>query len=268
MNWPVLDFSAISNKSNLGRLLRIPLRLVPRSAIVPILQGPLRGKRWIVGSQNHGFWLGSFEAQKVRVFCSTVSHGDTVYDIGANVGYYTLLAATLIGSEGKVVAFEPVTHNLAYLRQHLQMNHVANAYVVPAAVSDACGYHSFDESTSHAKGHLSNAGELTVETVTVDHFTTTHRNLTPTCLKIDVEGAEFQVLQGATSTLQKAKPLIFLATHSFSVHQQCCQLLRSLGYDLLPLDSESVEASKELLAFSPDRRNTILEGMLIIEAQD
>ena len=62
----MINVSVISDRRFFGRTLRLPLRLVPKSAVVPILQGPLRGKRWIAGSSTHGCWLGTYELAKVR----------------------------------------------------------------------------------------------------------------------------------------------------------------------------------------------------------
>jgi hypothetical protein len=68
MRASLANFSGISNETLLGKCLRAPLRLIPRSTAIPIVQGPLRGKKWIVGSSNHGCWLGSFEHDKQRQF--------------------------------------------------------------------------------------------------------------------------------------------------------------------------------------------------------
>ena len=117
-----MNFSAVPYHSWLGRVLRFPLRLLPPETIVPILQGRLRGKRWIVGSGNHGCWLGSYEYEKRRAFEQTISAGNIVFDVGAHVGFYTLLASTLVGPTGRVVAFEPAPRNLRYLKEHLRLN--------------------------------------------------------------------------------------------------------------------------------------------------
>ena len=83
----------------MGRLLRFPLRLIPDRAVIPVLQGRMRGKRWIAGSSDHGCWLGSYEYAIRRVFEETITHGSIVYDVGAHVGYYTLLASELVGED-------------------------------------------------------------------------------------------------------------------------------------------------------------------------
>lgn len=72
-----VNFSAVSSDRWLGQVMRWPLRLIPRSVAVPIVQGPLRGKRWVVGSSTHGCWLGSYEYVKRRLFEQHVSSAGT-----------------------------------------------------------------------------------------------------------------------------------------------------------------------------------------------
>ncbi|MDW8317197.1 MAG: FkbM family methyltransferase, partial [Anaerolineae bacterium] len=90
-----MNLSGISSKSLIGRVLRFPLRLIPPKAVLPIMQGRLKGRKWIVGSSSHGCWLGSYEYAKRIVFERTVRENSVVFDIGAHVGFYTLLAAVL-----------------------------------------------------------------------------------------------------------------------------------------------------------------------------
>ena len=82
-----VDFSAVSPEKAIGRALRAPLRLVPRRTVVRVLQGPLRGARWVVGASTHGAWLGSYDQQTQDWLVERVKPGDVVYDIGANVGF-------------------------------------------------------------------------------------------------------------------------------------------------------------------------------------
>ena len=134
-----INFSALSPDTLLGKMLRLPLKVVPPRMIIPILQGRLKGRFWIRGSSNDGCWLGSYERKKTRLFEKTVTGGSVVFDIGANVGYYTLLASLLVGPGGKVFSFEPVPRNLFYLRKHLAMNRLKNVTVFEEAASDTCG---------------------------------------------------------------------------------------------------------------------------------
>jgi len=248
-----MNFSGISRQSFIGTLLRLPLALIPKSAQVPILQGVLRGRWWIAGSSTHGCWLGSYEFDKQQQLISHVQRGNVFYDIGAHVGFYTLLAAHLVGQQGHVYSFEPLPQNLQFLRKHIAMNHFSNVKVFDAAVGKESGVGHFKIAQSTSMGSLDSHGELSVAIVAIDELIAQGKLLPPTVLKIDVEGAEYMVLQGAMQTLKIHKPLIFLATHGHEVHAQCLELLRQLGYELKSLDNRSIENTDELLAQFPSK---------------
>jgi FkbM family methyltransferase len=244
-----VNFSGISNEMLLGKVLRACLRWIPPETRMPILQGKLKGKKWIAGSSNHGCWLGSYEYEKRRIFEKTVTEGSIVFDIGAHVGFYTLLASVLVGPRGKVFAFEPLPCNLRYLREHLRLNALSNVTVIEAAVSDCSGIASFGEGPNSSMAHISSQGGLRVKTVSLDDLISRGEIPVPNTIKIDVEGAEMLVLTGATSLLASAHPTLFLATHKDDLHQESCQLLRSLGYELQVIDEKSLEQSNEILAY-------------------
>jgi FkbM family methyltransferase len=246
MNW-----TSISNTSLIGRLLRLPLRLIPRQTVVPILQGPLRGKKWIVGSGNHGYWLGSYELGKRALFVKTIPPGGVVYDLGANVGYYTLLSAVLAGPRGRVFAFEPLPRNLEFLRRHLSLNRIDNATVIEAAVTDRGGTVRFEEDASTSKGRIGAQGTLEVRCVALDELVARERMPRPDLLKIDIEGGELLALQGARRILTESHPVIFLSTHSGKVHKECLAFLESLGYRIVPIDRRPLDRSRDVLATFP-----------------
>lgn len=229
--------------------MRFPLRLLPERTQMPIMQGRLKGKRWIVGSSDHGCWLGSYEFDKQRLFERTITRGSIVFDLGGNVGFYTLLASELVGSTGQVYVFEPLPANLIFLKEHIRLNHVGNTHVIEAAVSDTRGIASFDVGPSRSMGHLATtAGGIQVRTVVLDELIQTGEIPTPTYMKIDIEGAEALALSGARSMLASAHPTIFLATHGSSVHQECCRLLHALDYQLHSIDQTELDQSSEILA--------------------
>ncbi|HEV7747324.1 MAG TPA: FkbM family methyltransferase [Pyrinomonadaceae bacterium] len=246
-----MNFSGFSNQGLLGKILRQPLKLIPSQAAMPILQGPLRGKRWIAGSHTHGCWLGSYEGEKQRVLQERVRPGDTVYDIGANAGFYSLLSSELVGPQGHVFAFEPLPRNITFLNEHLRLNHVINVKVIAAAVSDKDGETFFDEGPGSAMGHMDAAGGLKVRTVSIDQLIAGGEILPPSVMKIDVEGAEFMVLSGGKNTLMSHHPVIFLATHGAAVHAQCCELLASLGFRVEEICGERADLCDELIAYCP-----------------
>jgi FkbM family methyltransferase len=216
---------------------------------VRILQGPQRGTRWIVGSTNHGAWLGTYELPKQERFAASLRPGMTVWDIGANVGVYTLLAARCVARGGRVTAFEPLPANVNLLKRHIELNDVGNVTVVEKAVSDADGHFSFQSGQSRAQGRLGvGAGGTQVETVRLDTYWHSSGEC-PDVVKMDIEGSEFHALSGARNCLAACRPQVFLATHGASVHGQCVQLLHEIGYDIFALKpDEGVNQTDELVA--------------------
>jgi FkbM family methyltransferase len=221
----------LSHTSKLGRLARYPLKLVPPTMVMPVLTGRLRGKRWIVGSGIHGCWLGWYESEKQRVISQEVKPDTVFYDVGANVGFYTLLASALVVS-GRVVSFEPVPRNISYLKRHLDLNHAKNVDVYALAISDKNGVARFRAEVSGYMGHISSEGDFTVQTATLDSLVQDGRILPPNYIKMDIEGAEYQALLGARACFERYRPTLFLATHGAEIYEQCFGLLKSWGYEI------------------------------------
>jgi len=247
------NLSGIARETLIGKLLRVPLRLIPKTMVVPILQGALRGKKWTVGSATHGCWLGSYEYHKQKALQKELEIGDVVYDIGANVGFYSLLASVLVGETGHVYSFEPFPENLRELRRHLEMNRITNCTVVDAAVSSADGQAIFDPSDDRCTGRLAANGSIPVRTVALDGLVLRKEIRPPTLLKIDIEGAELECLQGASNSIQEYRPLIFLATHGQEIHSSCTELLTNWNYQLVSLDGKPLESTDEIVARPKDR---------------
>lgn len=249
-----MNFSWIPFKPQIGKLLKM---ILPNDMIVPILQGGLMGKKWIVGSSNIECALGSYEYEKRILFEKMVSKSSVVYDIGAHVGFYTLLASELVGQDGDVIAFEPVPRNLKYLKKHLEINNSTNVTLIEAAVSYNDGISHFNETLNTSMGHLSEDGNLSVNTVSIDELVGNGKIPAPDYIKIDVEGAELFVLKGAKSTLSNYSysPKIFLATHNHrvpNVHIDCCDFLASLDYKLKPIIGDDLYATSEIFAYKDD----------------
>lgn len=243
-----MDFSSISYRSFFGRLLRLPLRLIPKGMVLPILQGELRCKKWIVGAGEHGYWLGSYEIHKRRAFEQVIKPQMVVYDIGANVGFYSILAAHLAGAQGKVYAFEPLNRNVGFIRRHAILNRMENIEVFEAAVSDQSGEAFFDLGVSIATGHLSETGSVKVPVVRLDDLVSAGDILPAEIMKVDVEGAEYAALQGAQKMIEAHRPTIFLDTHGREVHDLTIKLLASYGYQFEILDNRPLASAKELIA--------------------
>jgi FkbM family methyltransferase len=211
----------------------------------------------VVGAGEHGYWLGSYEIGKRRVFEQAIFPGAVVYDIGANVGFYTLLAAVTAGETGKVIAFEPSPRNVAYIQRHVQLNHLKNVRVFEAAVSDSMREAFFDFGASIATGHLADSGALKVRVVSLDALLAGGEIPPPDFIKVDVEGAEYEVLRGAKHLLERHRPTLFLDTHQREAHEPTVALLQALHYDLEILDGKPLAEAKELLARPAESKSTV-----------
>lgn len=239
----------ISRKTLLGKILRLPLDLIPPKTVLLILRGRMKGMKWVKGAGAHGYWLGRYEMVKRLAVEKGVKRGDVFYDIGANVGYFSLLAAKLSAPDGKVVAFEPLPRNIAFIQRHITLNKLQDRItVIEAAVSDHSGTAFFDLDISTSKGHIAQEGQLEVKLVCLDELVKAGMIPLPDVMKIDVEGAEAEVLRGAMHTLQACHPLLYLDTHQREAHYQTLEILTRLGYTITCLDGKALPESKELIA--------------------
>lgn len=217
----------------MARVPRHPLRhsLVRLFApiMLPIRSGPLRGLRWSVASGSR-FLLGSYEAPKAEAFAELVGPGDVVCDVGAHMGYFTAIAAVRAGPAGRVYAFEPRPLNYGLLRRHVRANRLENVEALHAAVGAAPGHGRFESRTGTGTGRLAPTGDLAVTVVALDDLHAAGRIRTPDVLKVDVEGAEAEVLAGAMGILEQHRPRLLLATHGPAAHETCLGVLARLGY--------------------------------------
>jgi FkbM family methyltransferase len=215
---------------------------------VPLVLGPMRGYWWQLASGGKvvRLLLGSYEREQSALFQELIQPGQQVLDIGAAVGYYTLLAARLVGAAGSVVAFEPHPENLRYLRSHVRQNTLSQVRVLNLALADTSGTARFGGGSGSGTSRLQDSGEFEVEVRRLDDLAV-EEVLAPQHLKIDVEGAELAVLRGGEELIREHQPTIFLSTHGPDVHCACCSLLESWGYALSPIVGPSVATASELL---------------------
>jgi len=211
------------------------LRIVPRKAQVRVLSGPLRGRKWIAGASTNSCWLGVYEMEKQNAFCSLIRPGDVVYDLGANVGFYSLLGSVLVGPRGRVFSFEPLPRNLELLGKHIRGNNITNCVIVASAVSDREGTAHFEAQCDPHTTKLSATGNITVKLTSLDDLLASGEILPPNVIKCDIEGTEFDALNGARDTLERYHPKILLATHGGAVHKLCCDFLIAIGYSVWSL---------------------------------
>jgi FkbM family methyltransferase len=169
-----------------------------------------------------------------------------VFDIGAHVGFYSLLSAVLSEPDGRVFAFEPVPQNAANLRRHVALNHVA-VEVIEAAVADREAEGRFEVGADSYTGSLGDQG-APVRVVTIDALCITAKLPKPDVVKIDVEGAEALVLRGARETIRLAHPVIFVAVHGAAARAECLELLDGFRYGTEALTGPGIEPGTEFVA--------------------
>ncbi len=207
----------------LGRLARWPLKAIPKKMVMPILSGPNRGLWWVSGSSIHGCWLGWYEKPCIEFVAPLIRPGMVAFDVGANVGYYTLLLSRRVGPQGRVIAFEPNPANAAHLQEHLRLNKIGNVEIVEAAVSDREGAAFF--SGEGSMGKLSRIGTPT-KTVQLDNYPR------PDFIKMDIEGGETAALRGSTKILAERRAVWFIATHGSVARTEISALLTGRNYTL------------------------------------
>ena len=211
-----------------------------------VMDGPLEGYLWSTAC-SYEYILGNYEDPlTVKTFLSWLNPETTFYDLGGNAGFYALLANRYI-SQGKIYSFEPIPAAQELFQQHVKLNTVQirhhNIRLLPYALSDSekqivfSNYHIRQEGNTYIETSptFRNAdGFLTVTCYSIDGLLKLGYDK-PDVIKIDVEGAEYDVLKGAANTLKHYKPAVLLATHEChlpGVREKCLLFLRQLGYRL------------------------------------
>ncbi len=227
-------------------------KLVPRETLiwVQIQHGPSEGL-WIRlnprTGQNVQQGIGEPEVQKALV--DHLRPGMTVYDIGANIGFFSLMAARIVGPRGTVISFEADPEIAARLRENLARNQFTQARVEQKAVwseSTTVTFERVDPNTSPDRGlgHVSTSGttlaSITVEAVSLDQYTASHPP--PDFLKCDVEGAEVAVFQGAERLLSGKRPILLVEMHSPENHRVLLDKFVRYAYRCQALDENHVLA--------------------------
>jgi FkbM family methyltransferase len=164
---------------------------------------------------------GVHEPVATRLYLKTLSPGDHVIDVGSNIGYWLLLAASRIGESGRILGFEPVPGSREILQRNIQRSGISNVELSPWAIGGETGAAQFYESQVPNWGSLVKHDDLLptrnlpVEVKKLDEVAMESTGFRPKMLRMDVEGAELMVLAGARNLLEKYKPSLFIEFHPF-----------------------------------------------------
>lgn len=193
------------------------------------------------------FWNGGYQAfEYTSIFIKLVKKVDSFYDIGANIGFYSLIAA----SEHKnisVVGFEPALGPLFYFRKNVAINNFNNIKIEPIALSHTNGEIDFYEVRNKKYKYLennlageSNTGSKTkgrnyvlnkVKTTTLDDYVNANDVTTIDLIKMDTEGTENLILENSNFVLSEMKPIIICETLFNTIEKELEKILKSHGYN-------------------------------------
>jgi FkbM family methyltransferase len=216
---------------------------------MPILGGNMAGARINLGGSFLRYLTGDAELEVQEALRELVKPGQTIYDVGANIGFFTILCARLVGPLGKVYAFEPIPRNVATLRHNIALNGLTNVVVVEKALSSSAGradmfispwsaFHSLNvDGAVKRDNHGPDAGEITVDTVSLDAFVAEADAPAPDLIKIDVEGAELIVIEGMRHTMRSARPLLLCELHDTKLGY--IEFIESIDYLARVIDGDS-----------------------------
>lgn len=214
-----------------------------------VLGGPLRGSRLAAPLRERpSFVLGRYEPHVIREFQHHLRPGTVAYDIGAHIGYCTLVMSKYVSGSGTVIAIEADARNCALLRTNIATNGRHNVHVVESAVGERTGtieFASFDGCSTVGRIRTdatpSDAVVSTVPVTTIDDMVL-NGHLPPRFIKIDVEGAETGVIAGALGVLAEHKPAIVAELRVGSTLEEVHDLLAPLGYSSRTLNPSSGNA--------------------------
>ena len=203
------------------------------------------------------------ERYEIRQILKLIREGDTCWDIGANIGFYTCLFASIVGKAGKVVAFEPASVTMNYLALNSEVNNFKNVLLIKKAIGNIRDRRNlYCISAPLAEGFaslLQTADTKYSEIVEIDTIDSIYQDLpVPDFIKIDVEGYQLEVLKGADAFLTRHAPLIMaeLKDPDADKKAEIESYLRQHQYSIFEFDKNALKTSPGLL--QSHKRNFLL----------
>lgn len=253
-------------KPVVGPLIRAGKPLLQRRTNVVSL-GRASGLRINPAGGRVAYALGIAEPLVQDALAANVRAGDVVWDVGANIGFFTLISARLAGPEGRVVAFEPMPPNADALRANLAANQADNVEVVELALGDSEGTAELQVYDDPGWAKLDTSADTAyksgrpVSSLIEVPLSTLDRQLDdyppPRLLKIDIEGGEVAALRGARRLLSEHRPVVLCELHG--TNEAICELLEAEGYELSTIEAAETHPrsafwNAHVLAVPPGRR--------------
>ena len=207
--------------------------------------GPGKGLRLDAGTATDLFLQGNYEGPVQDAVSSLIKPGGVFFDVGANIGFFSILAARIVGPTGGILAFEPVPQNAALIERNARLNNFNNIRVFKLALTSKTGKEELLLARYAGGAALKTAGippdhsgNLIVETSTLDDFVESRKVPPPDIVKIDVEGAELNVLHGMVETLRNCGPKLIIEVDDATLGK-CEEKLRACQEFLSGFDYRS-----------------------------
>ena len=200
---------------------------------------------------------GKYEVHLQRALSAHLQPGSVVYDVGAHIGVVSMFASELVGSAGTIFAFEADPENAERIKTHAQRNDLSQIQVFSCVVWSSNGQLSFERASAQSSRNQGSVAPMSdrikkdtivVEAISLDNFASGH--LAPTLIKIDVEGAEVDVLRGCDRILAQSHPTVICEVHHSQAELHVRAWLSQRGYSLEWLTA-STEFPRHLLATPP-----------------
>jgi len=228
----------------LARIIRRGLNhLAPTGLVeVKVAAGNLAGFTILLDMQvDKDYWLGTYEPELQSALHALIPAGAVIFDVGANIGYVSLLLAKAAGEKGKIFAFEALPSNLEQLRRNLALNGMeAQVKAVACAVTQTPGPVRFLVHASSGMGKASGSAgrddqyrsEVTVPGISLDEFVYVQGNPPPQVVKMDIEGGEVLALPGMRRVLIEARPLMLVELHGPESSRVAWETLTAASYQI------------------------------------
>jgi FkbM family methyltransferase len=210
---------------------------------VQIAGGDLVGARMLLDMQaEKDYWLGTYEMELQVAIRKYISPGMVAYDIGANIGYISLLLGRATGGNGMVYAFEALPANLKRLNENIKLNSmekrikvIANAVIdeersVEFLIGRSGGMGKVKGSAGRTEFHYPET--IIIEGISLDHFIYADGNEPPDVIKLDIEGGEILALPGMQTLLSRKRPIILLELHGETATEICWNILSEKNYEI------------------------------------
>jgi FkbM family methyltransferase len=231
-------------------LLRDWARGYRDGSVVTIGSGFAEGMKWRRRKRYvNGYWLGHYELPLQQCLARVLKEGHVFYDVGANAGFFTLIASKLTGPQGRCLAIDPSPHNAAVIQDIVALNALTNCQVLQEAVADEARKALFSFSapgspTGHLGAPASAEDAIEVQVTTLDDLCS--RFGAPDVVKMDIEGAEDRALAGARTLLKNKRPVWIIELHGNERASAVRDLLGAAGYSFSTIAGVPVDAGQPL----------------------